>query len=135
CPALRPETDGRMTRASRYARAAALLIVALLPACDNVSWGGADIAVVPPPPQATASPDTLSPDAPVNERMPSGPVLFHVIRDSATATMIPVAEVSGDSLLPVRAKGDRKSTRLNSSHVKNSYAVSCLTKQTYNQNK
>ena len=95
-----------MTRASRYARAAALLIVALLPACDNVSWGGADIAVVPPPPQATASPDTLSPDAPVNERMPSGPVLFHVIRDSATATMIPVAEVSGDSLLPVRAKGD-----------------------------
>ncbi len=95
-----------MTRASRYARAAALMIVALLPACDNVSWGGADIAIVPPPPQATAAPDTLSPDAPVNERMPTGPVLFHVLRDSLSARMVPVAEVSGDSLLPVRAQGD-----------------------------
>src|SRR5690606_41898785 len=28
--------------------------------------------------------------------------------------------------------GDRKSTRLNSSHVKNSYAVFCLTKKTTN---
>src|SRR5690606_39758456 len=29
---------------------------------------------------------------------------------------------------PVHAAGDRKSTRLNSSHVKNSYAVFCLKK-------
>lgn len=95
-----------MTRASRHARAAALLIVALLPACDNVSWGGADVAVVPPPPQATASPDTFAADVPITERMPTGPVLFHVLRDSLSARMVPVAEVSGDTLIAVRAQGD-----------------------------
>ncbi len=95
-----------MTRARRYARAAALLILALLPACDNVSWGGADLAVVPPPPRAAAAPDTTAAGEPTTERMPVGPVLYHVLRDSATASMVPVAEVSGDTLIPVRAAGD-----------------------------
>lgn len=95
-----------MTRASRHARAAALLIVAFLTACDNVSWGGADMAIVPPPPKSTAAPDTTAAGEPTTERMPTGPVLYHVLRDSLTATMVPVAEVSGDSLLAVRAAGD-----------------------------
>lgn len=95
-----------MTRARRHARAAALLIVAGLPACDNVSWGGADVAVVPPPPRAAATPDTTAAGEPTTERMPQGPVIFHVLRDSLTATMVPVAEVSGDTLVAVRAAGD-----------------------------
>src|SRR3712207_8574608 len=36
-------------------------------------------------------------------------------------------------LLPVIASGDRKSTRLNSSHANISYAVFCLKKKTFNQ--
>lgn len=87
-------------------RGAALLIVAFLSGCDNVSWGGADVAIVPPPPRATATPDTTYVGEPTSERMPEGPVLFHVLRDSLSATMVPVAEVSGDSLLPVRAQAN-----------------------------
>src|SRR5207302_3765046 len=34
-----------------------------------------------------------------------------------------------DPAFPMRGKGDRKSTRLNSSHVKISYAVFCLKKK------
>jgi hypothetical protein len=110
-----------MTRARRYARAAALLlIVALYPACDNVSWGGADLAVVPPPPKAAAAPDTSAAGEPTTERMPQGPVLYHVLRDSMTATMTPVAEVSGDTLIPVRAAGDPMAygTRLIAEHMR-----------------
>ena len=94
-----------MKRAS-HARSAALLMLVLLTACDNVSWGGMDMAVVPPPPKASAQVDSLSAAGAVDERMPSGPVLYHVLRDSTRASMTPVAEVSGDSLLPVRAAGD-----------------------------
>ena len=95
-----------MKRASLHARSAVLLMLVLLSGCDNVSWGGADVAVVPPPPRTTASLDSLGEDGVASERMPTGPVLYHVLRDSTRATMVPVAEVSGDSLLPVRAQGD-----------------------------
>jgi hypothetical protein len=81
-------------------------MLVLLPACDNVSWGGTDVAVVPPPPKASAPSDSLNAEGGIDERMPSGPVLYHVLRDSTTAMMVPVAEVSGDSLLAVRAQGD-----------------------------
>ena len=49
-----------MKPANRSASAAAGLIVILLTGCDNVSWGGVDVAVVHPPPKATAS-SSLSP--------------------------------------------------------------------------
>src|SRR5207249_5522605 len=39
--------------------------------------------------------------------------------------------ISGQSPLPAREQQDRKSTRLNSSHVSNSYAVFCLKKKTH----
>src|SRR5690625_5927545 len=41
--------------------------------------------------------------------------------------------VRGDSFVRYRLEGDRKSTRLNSSHVAISYAVFCLKKKKYMQ--
>ena len=88
----------------RYAHAAAALIVILLAACDNVSWGGADIAVVPPPPKATETPEGAE-EAGV-EPLPSLPILYYVARNGDTASLTPVGQISGDSLVPIRAAGD-----------------------------
>jgi hypothetical protein len=90
----------------RIVRAAVGLIVILLAGCDNVSFGGADIAVVPPPPRATAAPDgSTAADAGV-EPLPRQPVLYYVARTADGAYMTPVGEIVGDSLAPIRATGD-----------------------------
>jgi len=79
-----------------------VLILAVLAGCDNVTWGGADVQIVPPPP----APGTLEieTDASVFAEMglPTGTVLFHLVRDTADTRLIPVAEVSGDSLRTLR---------------------------------
>jgi hypothetical protein len=93
-----------MTPVIRIARAAAGLIVILLAGCDNVSFGGADIAVVPPPPRATALPEGAA-EAGV-EPLPSNPVLYYVARTAAGAYMTPVGEIRGDSLASIRSVGD-----------------------------
>ena len=70
-------------------------------ACDNVSWGGADVTVVPPPPRLVAAP-TEERTAPVEqrgpERLPDGPILYHVRVEGATGRLEPVAEIIEDSL-------------------------------------
>src|SRR5690606_41883619 len=53
-----------------------------------------------------------------------------VVRCVACEELTPSSEVELDHILPVVEGGDRKSTRLNSSHVKISYAVFCLKKKT-----
>jgi hypothetical protein len=88
----------------RNARAALGLIVILLAGCDNVSFGGADVAVVPPPPRSTAAPEGAQ-EAGV-EPLPTNPVLFYVARTTDGAYMTPVAEIVGDSLSPIRSVGD-----------------------------
>lgn len=88
----------------RNARAAVGLIVILLSGCDNVSWGGTDFAVVPPPPRAEQLPEGAV-EAGV-EPLPTNPILYYVARTSAGAFMTPVGEISGDSIAPVRAAGD-----------------------------
>src|SRR5256886_11682147 len=51
------------------------------------------------------------------------------------AMQIPAARVTGQTvMLRVRTIGDRKSTRLNSSHSQISYAVFCLKKKTTSVN-
>lgn len=78
------------------------LILTAAPACDNVVWGGADIEIVPPPPAASMIP------VPTDERvfaefgLPRGPVIFHLMSTEEGMRLIPVAEVSGDSLRTVR---------------------------------
>jgi hypothetical protein len=78
------------------------LILASLSACDNVEWGGADIEIVPPPPSASMIP--IEPDEQVFAEfgLPRGNVLFHLVQEEAGARLIPVAEVSGDSLRTLR---------------------------------
>src|SRR5690606_40568878 len=49
-------------------------------------------------------------------------------RPAAARTQIPITHARRVTS-PARVRGDRKSTRLNSSHVKISYAVFCLNKK------
>src|SRR5690625_6860300 len=63
-----------------------------------------------------------TPTAPMRNRISAhGPRVSVYIRDSVVMTSFPVGS---------RPWGDRKSTRLNSSHVAISYAVFCLTEET-----
>ncbi|HET6228426.1 MAG TPA: hypothetical protein VFE05_00025 [Longimicrobiaceae bacterium] len=79
-----------------------LLILTALSACDNVRWGGANVELVPPPP-ATGGP-VVTPDAQTfaDLGLPRGSVLFHVTREGNGVRIVPVAEVSGDSLRTLR---------------------------------
>lgn len=88
----------------RNARAAVALIVIFLAGCDNVAWGGADIAVVPPPPRASAMPDGA--EAAGVEEMPTNPVLYYVARTATGGFMTPVGQITTDSLLTIRSAGE-----------------------------
>ncbi len=79
------------------------LIVTFAAGCDNVDWGGADIAVVPPPPGAMASDEDASPQ---QERLPEGPIVYYVTPDAGGATLRPIAEIGRDTLLPVGPRVD-----------------------------
>jgi hypothetical protein len=82
------------------AGAAAALILTLLSGCDNVSWGGADVTIIPPPPRASGEPPTgLEPGV---ERLPEGPILFLVTTEGRGGVIRPVAEISADSLRTIR---------------------------------
>lgn len=88
----------------RNARAAIGLIVILLAGCDNVSWGGTDIAVVPPPPKPTEV--AAGTEEAGVEPLPTNPILYYVARTMEGGFMTPVGQISGDSLAPIRAVGD-----------------------------
>jgi hypothetical protein len=90
----------------RNARAAVGFIVILLTGCDNVNWGGADFAVVPPPPQAT-EPRVDAPEAGV-EPLPQNPILYYVARTATGAFMTPVGQITGDTMDAIRAAGDAR---------------------------
>ena len=100
------------------ARFLAALMLAAGAACDNVDWGGADVAVVPPPPRADALPasgEDLGADP-----LPEGPLLFYVVPSGASATMVPIGEIAGDSLIPLRGQNDQRgyATRLVAAHMR-----------------
>jgi len=67
-----------------------------------VQWGGTDIEIVPPPPSASMTP--IAPDEQVFAEvgLPRGSVLFHLVQGEQGSRLIPVAEVSGDSLRTLR---------------------------------
>ncbi len=88
------------------ARGFVLWILTVVSACDNVDLGRADIQIVPPPPAAGTI--RIEPDAQAfaDLGMPSGSVLFHLLRDGEATRLIPVAEVAGDSLRTLRRPAD-----------------------------
>jgi hypothetical protein len=89
--------------AARAARVAALLILTAPAACDNVEWGGASFQVVTPPPPGAGDASAPEPGAIAGLGLPTGRVLFHVVRNAnGTATVVPVGEISGDSLRTLR---------------------------------
>lgn len=78
------------------------LILTAFSACDNVQWGGMDVQIVPPPPAAGTV--RLEPDAQAFAElgMPSGTVLFHLVREAEEIRLIPVAEVVGAEVRTLR---------------------------------
>jgi len=86
------------TQPHRASRALFALILTALGGCEKVQWGGAEVRVVkPPPPEGTAA-TTPSPDERTDLGLPRGTVIFHVVRSQGQDRIVPVAEVSGDSL-------------------------------------
>jgi hypothetical protein len=96
----------------------AALMLAATASCDNVDWGGADVAIVPPPPRADAMPASAEDLA--ADPLPEGPLLFYVVPSATGATMVPVGEIAGDSLVPLRATKDARlfAGRLVASHMR-----------------
>jgi hypothetical protein len=79
------------------------VILAVATGCDNVSFGGIDIRLDPPPVTEVATGDTAAAGAPPPE-LPAGPVLFRVDRSGSRARISPVGEISADSLLPLTSE-------------------------------
>src|SRR5688572_14872644 len=99
-------------------RVVCALLLLSVTACDNIDWGGADVAIVPPPPRADALP--ASGEDLAADPLPEGPLLFYVAPSSGGGTMVPVAEISGDSLRPLRGVKDSRvyAGRLVAAHMR-----------------
>jgi hypothetical protein len=83
------------------------LIVTHVTGCDNVNWGGAEFAVVPPPASSTSAADRAEDESgPVDEEPPAGPILYYVRALGEQALLIPVAEIGTDTLIPIEAQED-----------------------------
>lgn len=85
-----------------FAWSVPLLIITATSGCDNVIWGGADVQIVPPPPSQASI--QIEPDAQVFAEfgLPTGPLVFHLTRSEGTSHLVPIAEISSETLRPVR---------------------------------
>lgn len=83
-------------------RSAAALILTAISGCDNVQLGRMDLEIVPPPPRSAIAPVDPGDSLAVQTGLPTGPVLFHLVRGDGGVQLVPLAEVSGDSLRTFR---------------------------------
>jgi hypothetical protein len=80
----------------------ALVMITVATGCDNVDWGGAEVHLVRPPstnPDSGSVQDSLPSEPDLG--LPEGPLLYRATRVGDEVTVVPVAEVRGDSLIPV----------------------------------
>jgi len=85
----------------------ALVMITAASGCDNVDWGGAEVRLVRPPstaPDSGAIEDSIPAEPDLG--LPEGPVLYRAMRVGDTVTVIPVAEIRGDSLLAIAVNDD-----------------------------
>jgi len=80
------------------------LIIILAAGCDNVSWGGLDFDVVPPPERAppVAEADAEEPES-RDVALPSDPVLFVARWDGGRVRLLPLAAVGADGFAALHA--------------------------------
>lgn len=78
-----------------------LAVILTVPSgCDNVTWGGVDVRLQAPPPQAEVAPASVieeEPEVPLPP-LPDGPILLAGTREGDVATLSVVGEVRGDAL-------------------------------------
>lgn len=100
-----PPTEAEQVAGLAHRSFATVVILALATGCDNVEWGGASVALQPPPPAtvgAAPAEDSLQtgePDAPPPPPLPEGAVLYAGTRSGASVTLRPLFELRGDTIL------------------------------------
>lgn len=85
---------------NRYRIAVAMLVAGALSACDNMSWGGASLALVRPEPKNPVVDEEPGDSAEVLPPLPEGPSVFVVEQTEQGARIMPVAEVAPGGLAP-----------------------------------
>ena len=88
-----------------------LVILAAAGGCDNVSWGGIDVALQGPPAREATPTDAAAPAEPALPELPQGPVLFRVDRTGERSILTPVGEIQGNALLPLSTETDQPGFR------------------------
>ena len=78
----------------------ALGILISTTACDNVEWGGVNLRMVPPPQLAASAPDSTEAESEGGLTLPEEPVLYLATRDSSGLALVPVGEITRDSIRP-----------------------------------
>jgi hypothetical protein len=79
------------------------VILTALPGCDNVYWGGVEVALQPPEPPLRAELPEAPEDGAEPQPVPveTGPVLYLVERSGTTAAILPVARITPAGLEPL----------------------------------
>jgi hypothetical protein len=76
------------------------VILTVATGCDNVTWGGVDVEIKPPPTSAEGVADGTDVPEGAEPARVSGPLLLAGVREGPRAILAVVGEILGDSLAP-----------------------------------